>query len=571
MTTPAQPIAQTDAARSPHRQSAPTGVGDTVLCALERHAREPARIAGVFVDGDPLTYRDLWSEAHNYARRLLAFGVEQGSVVLVFDGDQRRSIVALVGAMLAGTVPSLMPAPTSKQDPDLFWRHHRALFAHIGEGAIVFPDAHEEPVRAAASGTAITPTSLSALNAAAPAAMPRLLRERSEIALLQHSSGTTGVKKGVALTFEALALQVEAYAKALALGPDARIVSWLPLYHDMGLIATVVMPLTLGLTSVYIDPMRWVARPQTLFEAIAAHRATHAFMPNFAFLHMVRAIRPSEGPWDLTSLRHLVNCSEPCKARAFDAFVERFGRDGVRRETLGCCYAAAETVFAITQTRPGEPVPALDTDRLAGSRDAGAAGRVLSSGWPIDGVEVTIVDETGTALPDGQVGEIVVRAPFLFEGYFRDAPRTARVLAGGEYRTGDLGCLLDGELYVLGRVDDMIIVNGRNLYAHEVEALASETEGVAAGRVVAFPIDGDGASQRLIIVAEASGPADARVLAKTVAMRLAAVLGIDPHDVRVVARGRIAKTTSGKVDRMRNRARYLAREFTDDDVAVHAV
>jgi acyl-CoA synthetase (AMP-forming)/AMP-acid ligase II len=336
----------------------------------------------------------------------------------------------------------------------------------------------------------------------------------------------------------------------------------------MGLIACLITPLTLGMEVIALDPFRWVLKPQKLFDAIEEHCGTHVWMPNFAFLHLVRAVRAGKRQWDLSSVEAFINCSEPCTPNAFDAFAERWRDHGVRPETLTCCYAMAETVFAVSQTVPG--VPALRVSVVADgygtigqpvrlAAEGAPAMHLLSCGAPLDGVAVRLVDDAGAPVADGCYGQIQVSAPFLFSGYYGAPERTATVLTDGWYRTGDIGMVMDGEVFVCGRIDDMIIVNGRNLYAHEIEKVVASVDGVLPGRVVAFPhFAEEVGSNQLVVVAESDiTDEDARLdLGTAISGEIMTAVGVLPAEVRIVPRKTILKTTSGKVDRRSNMLRY---------------
>lgn len=334
------------------------------------------------------------------------------------------------------------------------------------------------------------------------------------IALLQHSSGTTGLKKGVKLSYAAILRQLETYRSALALRPGDRFVSWLPLYHDMGLIACWITPAYFGVPVVHLDPFEWLARPEMLLMLIERYSGTHAWLPNFAFEHLARVAAPAAGSVRLESMRALIDCSEPCRAEKFDRFAVAFAASGVRPEMLQCCYAMAETVFAVTQTRLDTPVR-----RIFIRRQAVAAGQrvevsaapgdgfspILSTGKPIAGASVEVLNTDGARLPEGHVGEIAVRASFLFSGYNQELERTAARLRDGLYFTNDQGFLHEGELFILGRLDDVIIVNGKNVYAHDVEAVVASIPGVKAGRAVALGLYDDAVGSAALAAA-AIGP-----------------------------------------------------------------
>jgi fatty-acyl-CoA synthase len=322
----------------------------------------------------------------------------------------------------------------------------------------------------------------------------------------------------------------------------------------MGLIACFLLPMYLGIEIVSLDAFEWTSRPYILLEAIETKSATHVWLPNFAFNHIARTT-PRSRRYDLSSLRSIINCSEPCKPTTFAAFLDRFQDEGVSAEKLQVCYAMAETVFAVTNTIPDQPVREIEIDRSAlyseGLVRVPARGNsaisLLSNGQPIEGAEVRILRD-GQFVSDGSVGEICVQATFLFSGYFTDSDATKNAMIGDWYRTGDLGFIWGGHLYVTGRLKDIIIVNGRNYYAHDIEDIASGVPGLKPGRAVAFgiyvPSTG---SEQIVVVAEREAPTCCpQELTEALSSALSQTLGIAVGDIRVVEPGWLMKTTSEK-------------------------
>lgn len=267
--------------------------------------------------------------------------------------------------------------------------------------------------------------------------------------------------------------------------------------------------------------------------------------------------------FDLSHVRAFINCSEPCRPAAFSHFLDAFKRHGIRPAMLQTCYAMAETVFAVTQSDLGRPPARLSSilPDFAGRADAMVLPDVLSAGRPIDGIELRLLDDDGADAAAGKVGEISVSAPYLFQGYFRLAAETDAAFTDGWYRTGDLGLLVEDELFVVGRVKDLVIVHGKNLVAHQVEDLVSAVPGIKPGRVVAFGVGDDRAgSEMLVVVAEQSRRCAIPVLALKAAIseQILAATGISPGRTLIVEEGWLAKTTSGKMSREANKARYLA-------------
>jgi fatty-acyl-CoA synthase len=536
-------------------------------------ARRPDHPALTFAR-DTLTHAQLDTRLRRVAAAARAGGLRPGDVALLFMPQGIDAVVCYFGLMRAGVVPSFMPLPSAKQEPGRYWSSHASLLDLIHPAAVIGPDAHLADMQAAGLARS-TPRLWSAqtlLDAADDAEAAAHAASPADIALLQHSSGTTALKKGVALSHRAIVAQVDSYAAAIAATPYDVVVSWLPMYHDMGLIACTVMPLMLGQHVVMLDPFAWVADPQTLFAEITRHRGTLTWCPNFAFELLAKTARPLP-QFDLSSMRAFIDCSEPCKPRSFEAFHHRFAAIGVRREALQVCYAMAETVFGVTQTRLDAAATVIEISPAAlGARgqvepahDGEASLALLSAGRPIAGIELRITDEHGATLPDDRVGEIELRGDFLFDGYYRREALTRERFRDGGYRTCDLGFLHGGELYVLGRSDDLIIVHGRNYFAHEIEAAVNDIRGLKPGRNVAIPVFNELlASQEVVLIAESDPRVDANDidLKRRVKAQVMQAMGLELRDVRIVPQGWLLKTSSGKVNRSANRDKYL-QPFTE--------
>jgi fatty-acyl-CoA synthase len=532
----------------------------------ERADQAPdATFAWVKQDGDyeVVTQRRMLDESLRFAAWLRSQGTPPGAVVFVILRHCRQLYSAYLGAMLAGAVPSFLPFPNPRQDPALYWQAQREVFERTGAvSTLTYTDLMGD-IEAIASEIGMAVLDVAGLDALlAPDTGARDtggFRGEDEVALLQHSSGTTGLKKGVALSYGAITEQIESYAEALDLHaqlPAARIASWLPLYHDMGLIACFMLPAYLGIPVISLDAFAWANRPALLLEAIDRFEATHVWLPNFAFQHLVRAT-PRDAEYDLSSLVALISCSEPVKAETLDLFLDRFGNCGIDRESLKACYAMAETVFAVSQSPPVSAPAEVEVD----------GSRTVSNGPPIPGMSVRVT-RNGEAVDEGDVGEISVRAPYVFSGYYEDPEATARSFDGDWYRTGDLGFLRDGEVYVTGRTKDLLIINGVNYFAHDIEAAVNAVDGVRPGRCAALGVYNPAmGSEQLVLVAEradGANPADDPVAAQRINRAVWERFGIGAADVRVVDPGWIVKTTSGKVSRSENVAKYSG--LRDDGV-----
>jgi len=389
-----------------------------------------------------------------------------------------------------------------------------------------------------------------------------------DIAFLQHSSGTTGLQKGVALSHRAVLNQLASYARAIDLRPDDVIVSWLPLYHDMGLIAGFIQPLAQGLPLVLMSPFDWVRHPALLFRAIHAYGGTLAWLPNFAYNHLARRVRvrDMEGV-RLDSMRMFINCSEPVRDDSHQLFLQRFAEAGVREEMLAVSYAMAENTFAVTQTPPGRP-PRLDVvsrqtlseERVARPAQEDEATTILVSCGPaIPNTQAKAVDDQGRDLPERRVGEIAIRSDCMLTGYYK-RPDLDPFTPDGWYRTGDMGYLADGEVYIVGRKKDLIIHAGKNIYPQDIEAIVNQVPGVHPGRAVVFGVPDEREGTELIVVVaevDVADPAERKAIARAIRQAVAGSSDVTVGYVTLVGPKWLIKTSSGKIARAANREKWL--------------
>lgn len=388
---------------------------------------------------------------------------------------------------------------------------------------------------------------------------------------IQYTSGSTGNPKGVLLTHENICSNIHAMGQALELTRHDSVASWLPLYHDMGLIGGLLSAFYWRMPLALMPPTAFLMRPVRWLQMISERRSTISPAPNFAYALCVRRVRPSErADLDLSSWRLALNGAEPVSCRTINDFVSAFSPHGFRAESMYPVYGLAESSLAVTFPRPGEGVRAQRVDRAAlasgyvADGDGEGAMTVTCVGRPVPGHEVLVVDERGRELDEDDVGHIVVRGPSVMRGYFQDPEQTGEVLRNGWLWTGDLGYVSAGGLYVTGRAKDLIIVRGKNYYAEDIERVAEKVDGLRAGSVVCFAVYDDAqARDAVICVCETKETADEgrKRLASTVVERVAEEAGLTIDEVVLVAPGTIPKTSSGKRQRSLTRDRYLADEL----------
>jgi acyl-CoA synthetase (AMP-forming)/AMP-acid ligase II len=502
------------------------------------------------------TYGEIATLITRYAAAFKSHGVVPGDVIFIVADSKANCIAAFLAAMAIAAVPSYMPPISTRQDPARFWAAQDALIGRVKPKLILASG------RTLAAGLQRLNAPVFDLDAMQVDPGPGALTlETHPVAFLQHTSGTTATKKGVMISHTAAADQLRAYADRLALEESDSVVSWLPLYHDMGLVACLLLSVYCCKPLTLIDPFVWVMKPGLLFEMIEKQKGTLVWMPNFAFNHLARTAASVDR--DLSSLRLVVNCSEPCRAESMENFLSTFESVGVSASKVRTCYAMAETVFAISQQPTQQPVRILEVDRVAFDERSeivkGKGLRLASSGPPLPDVEVRVLDAHGNDLPEERVGEISIRAPFLFSGYHQMPQASAEKFRDGFYLTGDRGFLSNGEVFIVGRLDDVIVINGKKIDAAEVEHVLTQVSGLHTGRAVAFGLWNElVGSHELAIVFEADEEANSAVNAKkAVREAINDSFALLPAVVEVRGPGWIVKSTSGKISRRANLHKYL--------------
>ena len=523
----------------------------------------------------PITYGKLISGAVSYATDYEKSGIKQGEVIILILQHGIELIYSFWGAILHGAVPSIMPFLTEKLLPDRYRSDLTSLISVTQPAAVVTYRDFEAEVRTAfAPGDSVRTVIISddVQSGVIPnfSKLGGFCRSPDDIALLQHSSGTTGLQKGVALSHQAILKQLESYSQALKTNPQDVIVSWLPLYHDMGLIAGFLMPIICAIPLVIMSPFDWVRAPYRLLQGVSKYRGTLSWLPNFAYNFCAQKIqsRHLDGV-DLSSWRAISNCSEPMRYESHQMFLERFKPYGLRPQALATCYAMAENVFAVTQGGIDEAVTVDEIDQETFQRERVAvpvkSGRpsikMLSAGKPISNTKVCVLSEEGEVLSDRSVGEIALRSNCMLTGYYHRPDVTKKVFLDGWYLTGDYGYMVNGEVFVSGRKKDLIIVGGKNIYPQDIEELAMKAPRVHPGRVSAFGVfNEESGTEEVVIVAEVDtdDQSERDQIANDIRRLVTRGSAVSLHNVYIVGSNWLVKTSSGKNARVYNREKYLS-------------
>jgi len=533
---------------------------------------------------DALSYADLLQGALKYARLLADSGVKPGEVAILIFNHGKDLVFSFFGAVLQGAIPSIMPFLTEKLSPEQYRASLAALFEITQPAAIItYPEFLDEVLAASKDSSVRVILTSSQVEVGSPAEIPweslgGCTRSPQDIVLLQHSSGTTGLQKGVALSHQAVFNQVQSYAQAIRLTKEDIIVSWLPLYHDMGLIAGFLLPILYRASLVLMSPFDWVRQPARLMQAVSKYHGTLTWLPNFAYNFCAQKIRERdlEGV-DLSSWRAVINCSEPMHWKSHQLFLERFQAYGFRPEALATCYAMAENVFAVTQGGIDCPVTVdeingrifIERQEAIPAVPGSESLKLLSAGTSIEDTRVKIIDVHGNSLPERHLGEIALQSNCMLTGYYHRPDATEKAFLNGWYLTGDLGYMVNAEVFVTGRKKDLIIVGGKNIYPQDLERLAGDVEGVHPGRIVAFGSYNETAgTEDVIIVAEVEGregevdQEDESIYRLADAIRRKVTQGSDIalRNVYLVGKNWLLKTSSGKIARAANRDKWLAEQ-----------
>jgi len=388
--------------------------------------------------------------------------------------------------------------------------------------------------------------------------------------LLQHSSGTTGLQKPVLISHHALLYHAKSYGEALDVSNNDKVISWLPLYHDMGLIASFHLPLLWGIPSIQINPFDWIIAPELFIEATSKEKATMAWMPNFAFHLMANKIHDEDiTGFSLSSLRLLVNSSEPIRKESFDCFTKKFTKYGFNPLAYSTLYGMAETTMAVTQSFFGCKPAQIEVDRQALaegyvkiSQNAKSTRVCISAGKLIQGCEIRILDENKNPIPQGMVGEIAIKSVSLFEGYRNYPEKTAEVMHNGWYLSGDIGFMMDDNYFIIGRKKDTIISAGKNIYPEDIEDVISLIKGIIPGRVIAFGEEDEEIGTELISVLAETKVEDEqqRKTLKQKIIEKAMTIDVSIHKVYLVPPRWLIKSSAGKPGRKTNKERILNNE-----------
>lgn len=541
---------------------------------LVADARSDDRGITFLCDGsERVSWQQMWEDASRVAAVLRQHGLKAGSRIAMLGTTSRRFVTAIEACWLMGATVMVLPVPTRMPSIDAFVATCRRRMTH-GEADALLIDADLAsfigPPRPAR--TVITLAELDRLARTSDLSWEPDVGEIDHDAILQFTSGSTTEPKGVRVSHDMLASNSEDIAVGLALDPAHDVcVSWLPLYHDMGLVGILAGSMSRSIELVLASPLDFMTRPAMWFEAIAAHRGTLTAGPNFAYALAARALAARDGePLDLSTLRVAINGAEPVRPATMRDLVDAGAAHGLDPRCVFPAFGMAECGIAAFFPPVGRGLATewVDAGSLAPGRRATlveqqspTAKEQVLCGTTVPGVEARVVDVvTRRPLPARHVGELMLTGRNVSAGYHALPEVNLERYEDGWFATGDLAYLTDaGETVICGRLKDLVIVGGANHYPQDIEQAAMTVEGVRPGNVVAFGVEGAD-TEHLVVVAEASGE-PTRQLSRAVRRAVADACGITPRQVVMCAKGSLPKTSSGKLQRGAAREMYLAGAF----------
>jgi len=547
----------------------------TLVEVLEWHVQHnPERlhinILGDDGDVEGLTYRQLWQGAQQVAAGLQQSGIQPGETVAIMLPTGSDYFRSFIGILLTGAVPvPIYPPVRRSQLEDHLHRHSGILNNCVATVLITMPEA--KVVARLLKSQVLSLREVVTVNDLCSVSAPYLRPSISTdaIAFLQYTSGSTGNPKGVVLTHGNLLANIRAMGKAVAATPDDIFVSWLPLYHDMGLIGAWLGSMYFAMLLVVMSPLSFLSRPERWLWAIHQYRGTLSASPNFGFeFCLLRLEDEAIAGLDLSSWRLAFNGAEPVSADSIDGFVHRFQAFGFKAETMMPVYGLAESSVGLAFP-PLNRKPVIDRikrDEFSQSGQAVSAGpadknalHFVACGHALFGHQIRIVDIDGKDLPERQQGSLLFRGPSVTSGYYRNPQATQTLFVGDWLDSGDLAYVAEGDVFITGRNKDVIIRAGRNVYPPEVEEVVGNIEGIRKGCVVAFAArDRHYSTERLVILAETriTDQKTLQTLKNQISEISSDLIGLPPDEVILAPPHTVLKTSSGKVRRSSCRELY---------------
>ena len=515
-----------------------------------------------------------WAELHEEAKAMAAIlqgrGISHGDHVALLGPTTADLVTAFQAVWLCGATLVVLPLPMRLSSIEEFVTATKARI-HRADCAAVLVDPDLAPF---VEVGAEDPPLINFLELAPAKGRPtaddfiRPDYHEDDLFVLQFTSGSTSEPKGVMLPNHVVAANLDAISEAAEVDVDVDVmVSWLPLYHDMGLVGFCILPMAEGMDLVLGAPQDFLASPGRWMEWISTYGGTATAGPNFSYVLATRALRRSKETLDLSKMRIFLNGAEPVDPASVEAFVEAGERHGMQPGAVFPAFGMAELAIAGCFPKPmtGLVTDTVDSELLELAHravpvadDHPNARKLVELGRPVPGLEFRIADpKTGSVLGEREVGELQIRGTSVTSGYYKRPEANAHLFVDGDWlRTGDLSYLVDGAMYMCGRIKDVIIVGGRNVYPQDIERHVGEIEGIRAGNVIAFGVPGRQGKESVVVIAETRAE-DLETLANEVHEQTVNAVGLPSRDVVFVRPSTLPKTSSGKLQRALCRQQYL--------------
>jgi len=524
-------------------------------------------------------YAELREDALRHARRFIALGLEKGDRLALVAETGPEFAASFFGAIYAGLWPVPLPLPTSFGGRDAYVEQLVVMLTSSDPKLFLFPPELADFAIAAADKRSVPARDWDSLAEVKLAQSTLPSATEHEIAYLQYSSGSTRFPHGVAITHRALLDNLHAHGIGTEIQPTDRVVSWLPWYHDMGLVGCMLSPIALQVSVDFLKTEDFARRPLAWLDMISRNPGTTcSYSPTFGYdicsRRMSSQTRAADR-FDLSRWRLAGNGADMIRPDVMQAFVDSFADAGFKAAAFCPSYGLAEATLAVSIMPPGEGIrlELVEESELSGvgtpAQERPRRYRaIVNCGKPVEGMEIVIRDAAGEALADRSIGKVWVRGSSLMVGYFRDPESTEACMKDGWLDTGDMGYMSGGYIYVVGRAKDMIIINGKNHWPQDIEWAVEQLPGFKSGDIAAFAITGPSGEETpaVLVHCRVSDPEERGRLRDDIRERVRAITGISPV-VELIPPRTLPRTSSGKLSRTKARNLYLSGEIIPYDIA----
>ena len=526
-------------------------------------------------------FSELREDSLALARRFVALGIKPGDRIAMVAETGTEFAACFFGAIYAGAWPVPLPLPTSFGGREAYVEQLGVQLKSSDPALFLYPADLADFGQAAAAKAGVTSRDWDSLGGVESAGVELPAADTDDIAYLQYSSGSTRFPHGVAVTHRALLDNLHSHGFGLKAEPADRVVSWLPWYHDMGLVGCLLSPVAMQMSVDYLKTEDFARRPLAWLDLITRNPGTSlSYSPTFGYEICSRRMSSqtrAEDRFDLSRWRIAGNGADMIRPDVMQAFVDCFAAAGFQAGAFCPSYGLAEATLAVSLMPPGEGIrlELVEEKELSGGEGEGDAGRprryraVVNCGKPVAGMEIEVRSGEGDPLPDRGIGKVFVRGGSVMAGYFRDEESTRACLSDdGWLDTGDMGYLSNGYIFIVGRAKDMIIINGRNHWPQDIEWAVEQLPGFKSGDIAAFAITGPSGEETpaVLVHCRVSDPHERGRLRDDIRERVRAITGISPV-VELIPPRTLPRTSSGKLSRVKARTLYLSGEIQPYDIA----